>query len=139
MRFRPPAISLGMQIRNMEICFPEFRYSRVHNIPTWFGHLKPFNYSENYYVKIEYRFDNQFSKRPRVWIVSPDIVPNAPHVYPGNDLCLYFPKDRTWSPYKHISAVIVPLTTAWLGFYEIWLQTRKWYGPEAPHGKHGKK
>jgi hypothetical protein len=33
----------------------------------------------------------------------------------------------------YISETIVPWAALWLAFYEIWLDTDHWYGPEAPH------
>ncbi|MCZ7547680.1 MAG: hypothetical protein M5U11_00790 [Anaerolineales bacterium] len=117
----------------MNFDFPDFKYGRVNNIPTWTGTLQPSDDAAIYRIRIEYRFDNQFSKQPKVCVLSPELDPNAPHVYPQGDLCLYFPKDRTWSPHKYISKIIIPLTAAWLGFYEVWLKTGIWHGPEAPH------
>lgn len=134
MKFSSPAISLGLQVYSMQQDFPGFRYKREKNIPTWYGSLKPFQDSNGYLIKIAYRFDNQYSKRPSVWVMSPKLAINAPHIYPKNkSLCLYYPKDQTWNPHKFISKVIVPLTAAWLGLYELWLSTYIWYGPEAPH------
>jgi len=134
MKFRSPALPLGAHIYSMQQDFPGFRYRRENNIPTWYGSLRPFPDSCEYLVKITYRFDNQYSKRPGAWVVSPRLAPNAPHIYPDDkSLCLYFPKDQTWNPYKSISKIIVPLASTWLGFYEIWLSLGVWYGPEAPH------
>jgi hypothetical protein len=141
MRFSSPGISLGSQIASMNLDFPDFNYARINNVSTWTGALQPFEFEDTaiYRIRIEYRFDNQFSKRPKVWVLSPQLAPNAPHVYPQGDLCLYFPKDLTWSPHKFISKTIIPLTAAWLGFYEVWLKTRIWHGPEAPHKTGAKK
>lgn len=134
MRFRTPALSLGLQLQKMGQYFPNFRYYRERNIPTWRGTLKPLEFSPEYEIKISYHFDNQFSKRPQVWVVSPILVENAPHTYPDKSLCLYYPQDGTWTPHKFISTTVIPLTALWLGFYDIWLRTGIWYGPEAPHG-----
>lgn len=134
MKFSTPAMSLGAQIFHMKQDFPAWVYKREKNIPTWVGYLRPFEESCSYFIKIAYRYDNQFSKRPRVWVLSPQLVKNPPHVYPDdNSLCLYYPEDQTWNKFREISKIIVPLTATWLGFYEIWLSTRVWYGPEAPH------
>lgn len=132
-KFSSPALPLGIQVLSMSKDFPGFYYRREKNIPTWYGYLKPFEESNNYFVKVEYRFDNQYSKRPHVWVLSPELVSHPPHIYPDRSLCLFFPSDETWTPYKNISKIIVPLTATWLGFYEIWLSTKVWYGPEAPH------
>lgn len=133
MRFRAPALALGQQILAMQQFFPNFHYGRENNTPTWKGTLQPTDTSPRYTVKISYRFDNQFSKAPRVWVLSPEIHPNAKHRYRDQSLCLYYPKDRSWTPYKFISETIVPWTSLWLLFYEIWLDTDHWYGSEVAH------
>jgi hypothetical protein len=132
-RFRTPALTLGQQMLAMQQFFPSFHYSRKNNIPTWKGTLQPTDASPVYTVKISYRFDNQFSKSPRVWVVSPKIRSDAKHRYRDQSLCLYYPKDQSWTPYKFISETIVPWTSLWLLFYEIWLDTDHWYGPEVAH------
>lgn len=132
-RIRRPAITIGHQVARIRKDFPNFGYSRSNNLPTWYGPLQPTETSPIYTVKIVYRFANQFSKSPRVWIVSPEIHPDAPHRYSDDSLCLYFPPERNWTPYIFISETIVPWTSLWLAFYEIWLDTDHWYGPQAPH------
>ena len=132
-RFRAPALSLGQQILAMQQFFPNFHYSRENNIPTWRGTLQPRDTSPVYTVKISYRFDNQFSKSPQVWILSPKIHPAAKHRYRDQSLCLHYPKDRSWTSYMFIYKTIVPWTSLWLLFYEIWLDTDYWYGPEVAH------
>ena len=42
-----------------------------------------------------------------------------------------------WNVDKLIAKDIVPWTAAWIYFYEYWLRTGEWVGPEAPHGKVG--
>lgn len=32
-----------------------------------------------------------------------------------------------------IAETIVPWTALWLLYYELWLETDEWLGPEAPH------
>jgi hypothetical protein len=132
-RFRAPALTLGQQILAMRQFFPNFHYSRENNIPTWKGTLQPRDTSPVYTVKVAYRFDNQFSKSPQVWVLSPKIHPDAKHRYRDQSLCLYYPKDYSWTPYMLISQTIVPWTALWLLFYEIWLDTNHWYGPEVTH------
>jgi hypothetical protein len=132
-RFRPPAIKLGLQIAKMKQDFPNFTYSRKKNVPTWYGPLQPTEDSPVYTAKIAYRFANRKSRPPKVWIVFPELHPDVLHRYPDKSLCLYYPHERSWTPYKFISETIVPWTALWLAFYEVWLDTDYWYGPEAPH------
>lgn len=132
-RIRHPAITVGLQAAKMQKDYPGFAYRRKNNLPTWLGVLQPTGALPEYVVRIVYRFADRHSKCPRVWIVSPEIHPDAPHRYSDNSLCLYFPPENSWTPYKFISETIVPWTALWLAFYEIWLDTDHWYGPEAPH------
>jgi len=80
-------------------------------------------------VKIEYRI----GKHPRVWVTAPPVVENAPHLYKDGTLCLYYPKDRSWNKQSWIARTIMPWTAEWLLLYELWLETGKWWGLEAPH------
>jgi hypothetical protein len=130
---RSPALTIGLQVAKMQRDYPDFTYSRRNNLPTWLGVLQPTDVSPEYSVKIVYRFADQNSKSPRVWVESPEISPAAKHRYSDGSLCLYFPPDRSWTPNKFIADTIVLWTALWLAFYEIWLDTDHWYGPEAPH------
>ena len=117
----------------MQRAFPKFKYSRPNNVPTWYGPLQPTGTSPIYTVKIVYRFAGRRSKHPKVWVKSPEISSDAPHCYSDGSLCLYFPQDGDWTPYKYVYETIVPWAALWLAFYEIWLDTDHWYGLEAPH------
>lgn len=132
-RFRTPVISLGVQEMMMRRHFPGFKYSRENNIPTWRGTLQPSDASPIYSIKVVYRYNNQGSRSPNVWVISPAIKANAKHRYSNGSLCLYFPSDGSWTPNELISQTIIPWASLWLRFYEIWLETDCWYGPEAPH------
>ncbi len=82
-----------------------------------------------YNVSIEYNGDSQ----PKVKINSPALVEHPPHVYSDKSICLYHPNNFKWSATKLIAKEIVHWTIAWIYFYEYWLQTGKWIGPEAAH------
>lgn len=72
--------------------------------------------------------------RPLVRIIRPELVQSPPHFYKeSNSLCLYHPKNYNWTKEKLIAKDIVSWTAAWIFFYEKWLQTGKWFGPEADH------
>ena len=132
-RFQTPALTLGQQQWLMSRNFPAFKYSRQNNIATWKGTLQPTSKSPSYVVKVSYRYANQISKSPKVWVLSPRVHPNAKHRYADESLCLYYQKDGSWSPHMFIGETIIPWASLWLLFYEIWLDTDYWFGPEAPH------
>lgn len=83
-----------------------------------------------YTISIRYRGN----KSPIVKVIKPALVDNAPHIYPTErNLCLYHPANFNWCKEKLIANEIMEWTAVWIYFYEVWLQTNKWYGPEAPH------
>ena len=131
-RTRRP-VPIGQQVGQMHRDFPTFRYSRKNNIPTWFGQFQPTETAAVYTIKIVYQFAGHRSRPPKVWVVSPTIRGDAPHRYADDSLCLHFPRDASWTPAEYISKTIVPWSALWLLFYEVWLDTDCWYGPEAPH------
>lgn len=122
-------LTIGQQLWAMRAHFPNFDYQRTGNKPTWNGTLQPFPTSPPYGVRITYSMPTA----PSVSIVFPELRADAPHLYPDGSLCLYYPLDFSWTPDKLIACTIVPWTALWLAFYELWLETGQWHGPEAPH------
>jgi len=49
-----------------------------------------------------------------------------PHVYPGDQLCLYYPGE--WRHDMLLVATVLPWTAEWLIHYEVWLVTGQWTG-----------
>jgi len=131
MRVRTPRLTIGQQMGAMQHHFPHFAYGRPNNVPTWRGTLQPTETSPEYLVKVTYRQP----KAPNVWILSPALRSDAPHRYSDGSLCLYYPRDQSWRPDMFIAKTIVPWAALWLAFYELWLRTGEWHGPQAPHGK----
>jgi hypothetical protein len=75
-------------------------------------------------------------RSPKVKILNPKIKDNAKHLYNDKTLCLYHPTNFKWQEKPNIIVKqIVPWTAVWIYFYEYWLQTGKWIGPEVPHSK----
>ena len=107
--------------------FPQFRFSKTRE--TWVGQLSPTLKSPKYIIRIIYK---EYGS-PKVYVVKPEIVPNCPHIYRDGSLCLYYPGDNSWNQSKSIATTIIPWTAEWLFFYEGWLATGFWYGPEAKH------
>lgn len=134
MRFGNNEITIGQQVRAMASLFPQFHYQRTrdgrgHQQPTWIGSLKPKDSSPVYTIKIVLT-----ASHPSVWVLSPQLPPNVPHIYPeSRSLCLYYPSDRSWGRQKLLAKTIVPWTAEWLYLYELWCITNQWYGDEAPH------
>lgn len=92
----------------------------------WEGKLQPTARSETYTVRIEYASQSH----PEVTIIAPRLeVPNGvflPHTFTGNRLCLYW--RRQWDASMSIAKTIVPWTSEWLLYYELWQVTGNWLG-----------
>lgn len=128
-RFYPKSLSVGQQIYAMRSYYPSFNYVHVGNRVVWTGQLHPTPMSAVYTVKIRYYLGHS----PEVWVISPKLVTRQggdkiPHVYPDKSLCLYLPRTGEWSSRKLIAETIVPWTSLWLYYYEMWHTTGKWLG-----------
>ena len=82
-----------------------------------------------YKIKVAYGANTA----PRVFVTSHKLDKDCPHLYADGRLCLYKPDIFVWTNRHSIAKDIVPLVYAWLYFYEKWVETGKWLGPEAPH------
>jgi hypothetical protein len=126
---RFPALTPALHTLRLRAQFPSFHFSHTASGPVWRGELQPQEDSPIYRVRLDWRG----TKSPRVLVESPALDTRVPHRYPDGSLCLYFPRDGSWTPQKYFADTIVPWTAEWLLFYELWLPTGKWFGPEAPH------
>ena len=72
-----------------------------------------------------------------VRILEPGILPEIyrrVHIYRNGTLCLYDPRERPWSNRDNLHETVIPWTAEWLVYYELFLISGEWHGPEAPHG-----
>jgi len=124
-----PPLNLALQDLHIKQRWPTFR--RVSNAkdPTWRGVLQPTEVSGQYTVVVTYRLGSI----PKVRVESPKLAPGTPHLYPDGSLCLYYPGEWSWHGRLIIAETIIPWAAHWLFYYELWLDTGKWHGPEAPH------
>ncbi|MCE3294296.1 MAG: hypothetical protein K0R65_10 [Crocinitomicaceae bacterium] len=120
-----------LQVYAMKAHFPQFKHKDLRNGSIMFtGKLQVKPEFPVYTVSIEYRGN----KRPKAKIIRPKLVVNPPHFYHQDDtLCLYHKKNYYWQKENSLALDIVPWVAGWIYFYEIWLQTGKWYGPEVKH------
>lgn len=115
----------------MKAKYPQFKasFDKDRNIVfNGFLHVKP--ELPIYQIRIIYRYNMP----PLVLIISPTLVEKAPHIYSNtNSLCLYHKNNFKWSSSKLIANEIMGWTAGWIYFYEFWLQSGDWVGPEVPH------
>ena len=94
--------------------------------------LQPSPASRIYTVRLLYRH----ARPPRVSVLNPalELHPGAealPHVYSGDELCLYYPGE--WTHDMLLAATVLPWTAEWLLHYELWLITGYWAGGGHTH------
>ncbi len=119
----------GQQIFQVRMVFPQMQHSRSNGVHIWLGTLQPAPDSVRYTIRIEWRPQ----KPPKVFVVDPALVDNAPHRYNDNSLCLYDHREQPWRPTDLVARTIIPWTAEWLYWYEVWLEYGEWMGPEASH------
>ncbi|MCW3085104.1 MAG: hypothetical protein JWP12_2470 [Bacteroidetes bacterium] len=119
------------QIGAMKSRYPSFKVEKLGDGHLLFtGSIQPKEYMREYTVSIEYRG----AAEPHVKVISPALVEEPPHYYHiSGRLCLFKPANFNWKESTIVANHIVSWTSAWLYFYEIWLEKGVWYGPEAPH------
>lgn len=121
-------VTLGLQLFSFKQSFLNFEFCKNEYEYYWIGKLTPC--SNTYTVKIIYKH----TKSPKVFVIKPDIFKSSPHIYKDKSLCLYYPLDKDYiNKFSIISDTIIPWTVEWLYYYEIWLESGIWWGPEAPH------
>jgi len=126
-----PLPSILVQQVGIHDKFPSFKFRMERTLGIWTGELQPRKLSPVYTIRITYRPNARMA--PKVKVLSPKIAKNAPHVYRQGNLCLYWPKDLSWSEQLLLADTIIPWTAQWLAFYELWEETGEWLGPESPH------
>lgn len=86
-------------------------------------------------IKYEYKVIYSPDKHPSVYCLNPQIKYHEEiHMYPyDNRLCLYYPKDFSWTSASHLFDTIIPWTHEWFLFYELYLIGGTWLHPSVPH------
>jgi hypothetical protein len=116
----------------MQKLFPQFVRTGYGNCSQWTGALTTMT-GHRYKIRIEYGN----SGAPRAYMVAPQMEPGCPHKYEEGQMCLFWPDDpenEPWGKASSLAKIILPWCAAWLHFYDIWLVTGVWEGPEKAHG-----
>jgi len=110
----------------MHIVWPRFDCHIQNRRLICSGNLQPFDFSEDYSVRIEYIV----GVRPNVWVLglpTPDETDaKIPHRFNDGTICLFFHGE--WTAEQPIARTIMPWLLEWLAFYEGWLATGEWQG-----------
>ena len=126
-------VSILRQGVDLSAMFPGSRLKMERAKLIWTGGLRPTRRSDRYEVNVLYNLCFE----PEVRILFPSLVPRdgfLPHYYHDTErLCLYDAGKHQWDPSMMLGDTIIPWTSEWLYFYELWRGTRKWYGdPPSP-------
>lgn len=75
-----------------------------------------------------------------IFVVNPKIElyennRRVPHMYSDGSLCLYYPKYNEWNYTDSWAETLIPWTSLWLFYYEIWIETGEWLGGGIHLGK----
>lgn len=97
------------------------------------GKIKPNGCKKEYEILVEYDINRQ-GRKERVYVLNDSQIKfgKTPHLYPGNSLCLYYPKDL--SPHLDLNFVdVMPWISEWLVMYELWKKYGVWLADEVKH------
>ena len=122
-------VSIPQQLATLRRDYPQFKSKITRNKLVVTGKLQPTARSPLYSFLLQY----SLSKKPSIRIVSPRLVRNEqneiiPHMYSQKYLCLYQPKYREFQQFDSLSKTVIPWTSLWLYYYELWHLTGKWLG-----------
>ena len=130
---KPKPLSLAIQAEHLRQIIPESRYLIESSELRWWGNIIPSPLSQSYRIKLTYKLTD----KPKVHVLSPKlIIPEGkklPHIWSADNLCLYFPDQKEWNCRKVLAHSVLPWTSEWLFFYEIWLATGEWVGGGTIH------
>lgn len=92
--------------------------------------LKPSDASITYTIKL---IAQQGNKSVDIFVIEPRIGKyengeKVPHLYSNGSLCLYYPKYQERNYSDSWADTLIPWTSLWLFYYEIWKDTGKWLG-----------
>lgn len=94
------------------------------------GQCQPSEHSPVYTYRVTYTPD----RPPKVFILSPKIAyDESIHMYSDGSLCLYYPRDYSWTSSSKLYNTIIPWTHEWFLFYELYLLTGEWKHPFVNH------
>lgn len=127
--FKDNAKTILEQFHRLKMKFPNWETEIKNNLLITEGFVQPTPISINYNVKISYKLNS----RPDVQVLSPKLISidnetAIPHIYPGQKLCLYYPRYAEWSKKAFVADTIINWTSLWLYYYEMWHSTKQWLG-----------
>jgi hypothetical protein len=128
--FRIRDKTIAEQVSSMRCKYPHFTTDFTsHSSMKITGVLQPTSRSGTYEFVLKYSLVDG----PKTKIISPVLLKNdkgeeTPHLYPNENLCLYHPQYHEFNRTDFLCDTIIPWTSLWLYYYEVWHLTGKWLG-----------
>ncbi len=122
--------SMAEQLTSIRSKYPHFTVAFTsHTSIKVTGEIQPTSRSVVYQFVLKYNL----VERPKTKIISPALQKNSkgeecPHLYPDENLCLYQPKYCELTRTDFLCDTIIPWTSLWLYYYEVWHTTGEWLG-----------
>lgn len=121
-----------IQLKRIKLLFPDMKVIKSDwNFFEIMLKIQPTPISEVYEIKIVYTNNRSVE----IYVINKKLKiasnrKTLPHVYDNDkqQLCLYSPSRKEWDSYNYIDSTIVPWTSEWLYYYELWLPKGKWLG-----------
>lgn len=122
-------VNLPLQALSLSRAFPRGAIRLSAQRLVWECAVRPAPTCSEYIVRLE----AGPAKMPSIYVQDPELVPNGdgllPHVYEDGSLCVS--KFGDFHPGMLFVDSIVPWTSEWLIFYELWRATGLWFGDGA--------
>lgn len=119
-------LSVAQQAIGLRGVFPDRPPSVQAGRLKWTGVLTPTPLSRDYTVTLTY----SHAMRPRMAIVDPALRSATdgaiPHLYRDGSICLN--DTHQWDSSMLLVDTVIPWTSEWLYFYELWVATGTWFG-----------
>ena len=129
-KFKVRNKSIAEQVASIRKKYPQFTtsFSSPSSMKV-IGVLQPTSRSATYNFVLKYNLTDY----PKTKIISPVLQKNSkgeeiPHLYPGQNLCLYQPRYYEFSRKEFLCDTVIPWTSLWLYYYEVWHLTDVWLG-----------
>jgi hypothetical protein len=122
--------TIAEQVSSIRSKYPHFTTNFTsHSSLKVTGVLQPTSRSDAYEFVLKYNLTDS----PKTKIISPSLKKNnrgedIPHLYSSENLCLYHPKYSEFSRTDFLCDTIIPWTSLWLYYYEVWHLTDEWLG-----------
>lgn len=126
----PFDVNLAHQAFALRHVFPDSVVHLRRGRLVWKGSLVPTDASGTYEVDL---IANSPRSTPQVWVREPSLRPSddgrLPHIHKGGNLCLN--TIGQWSSRMLFVDSVIPWTSEWLMYYELWRATDVWFGDGA--------